>query len=934
MCSPVRPSSAMPNLLPIFTVVALLAAALRAQNVVADTQFSVPRGLHSAAFTTTITCATPGATIRYTLDCSDPRTSTLAVQGPSPLAIVIDPASTNGGLRPVTPGVVVRAYAFAPGLTSTNVDTVTYVFPTSVLLQTRPTGFPTQIQFDSDPAIVNNPLYSSRILGDLAALPTMSVVAPYSTMFGSNGVVRAPNGTIEVPGSIEVVHPDGRDDQVDCGLTPHSWTQNKRSIRVYFRASYGNDKWRHDLFRASAEGNDVGISSFDGLVLRAGFNDGILYNEPARAGRYSFCVDELGRSSQVAMTGFGPRGLFVHLYLNGLYWGLYNPVERPESSFWSDTFGGNKDDYFARNHGGTVDGSPTWFNGLISGAMNWSTASSRLDVTSFCDYILYWTYCGGGDWPSYAGNNNNWYAGNRVLPTPGRVRFFVWDCEDSWINLPNRPGPPKDGARIVNELLVGPLDISILWRGLQAVPDFRLQWADRVYQQCANDGPLSEANVLQRWNRITAQVDRGTVGESMRWGRFDPRGITWTRNADWIPYTNSVRQMFVGNQGDLLAALRNTTVPSPHPALYPALDPPLFQIGAPATTIAVTDAWVAPGTSIALVRPLALGTIWYSTDGSDPRGPTGLPVGQNGGTGTVVVATSSLLLRARMQFGTEWSALHELRLQVQPNLPLVEVAELLAENVVGRTDEFGDHDDWVELRNRGLVDVQLGGYHLTDDLAAPTKWTVPAGTVLRAGGTLLLWADNEPSEGALHMNFRLSGLGEAIGLFAPGGLAAIDQFPFGVQRDDESIGRLDREPGSLVTFPRPTPERHNGPQPSGHLPYQALDPSTNPARLRGLGVPVAGDNLRFEMEELAAGSLAVVGLGTTPQHLVIPGIGTLLVDPILLLPAVADATGEAKFSLSLPELSSLRGASFYAQGAADVTGTIRLSNGVLARVSR
>ena len=56
-----------------------------------------------------------------------------------------------------------------------------------------------------------------------------------------------------------------------------------------------------------------------------------------------------GRSSvpQIAMTGYGPRGTFVHLYLNGLYWGLYNPVERPESSFWADTFGGGKD-FFKR----------------------------------------------------------------------------------------------------------------------------------------------------------------------------------------------------------------------------------------------------------------------------------------------------------------------------------------------------------------------------------------------------------------------------------------------------------------------------------------------------------------------------------------------------------------------------------------------------------
>ncbi|MCU0865002.1 MAG: lamin tail domain-containing protein [Planctomycetes bacterium] len=904
-----------------------------AGQAVADTQFSIDRGLHYAAFPLTISTLTPGASIRYTLDCSDPRTSATAITGLGPVTLTIDPVSNYGGARPITPAVVVRAYAFAAGLLPTDVDTVTYVFPPRVLVQNRPAGFTTAVQFDMDPLVLNNPLYSVRILADLASLPTLSVVGNATQIFGTNGVVRAPNGSIEVPGSIEIVHPDGRDDQVDCGLTPHSWQQNKRSMRIYLRQSYGADKWRHDLFRDSAEGTDSGVRSFDGLVLRAGFNDGLLYGDAARAGRYSFAVDDQARSSQLAMTGFGARGTFVHLYLNGLYWGLYNPVERPESSYWSDWFGGSKDDYFARNHGGPVDGTATWYQGMVSAAANWTTLQARLDVPSFCDYILGWTWCGGGDWPSYNGANNNWYAGNRNLPTPGRVRFFSWDAEDSWINLPGRPGPPADGARIVNELLTGPLDISILWRGAQAQTDFRLQWADRVYKHCYNDGALSEANTLARWNRITKVVDRGVVGESARWGRFDPRGVTWTRNADWQPYTDQVRQMFVGNRPQLVAALRNTQVPSPHPALYPSLEPPLFQVGSPATTIEVTKGVVAPGTVITLVRPTPIGTVYYTTDGSDPRGPTGAPTGQIGGTGAFVIAASPrLMLRARLLLGSEWSALHELELDVRNNPRPVELHEVLAENVAGLGDEMGDRDDWIELHNPSLVDHDLSGHHLTDDLGNPTKWTLPAGTVLRAGASLLVWADNEPAEGLLHATFRLSGLGEAVGLFAPGGAVAIDQWTFGNQRDDVSIGRLSFDPDRLVTMPRPTPSRRNAPQPCGHLAFQAADSQGGLQPLRGLGVPTVGDSLRFELEDQPPLSIAVLALGTAAQQLPVPGLGTVLVDPVLLLSALATADGEARFELPLPDQPSLRGMVVVAQAAGDVGGTLQLSNGVVSRI--
>lgn len=921
-------------LLRLALVAFALLAATPAQTQVADTQFSARRGLYTNPLVVTVSTATPGATIRYTLDCSDPRISPNSVQGPSPLVVTIDPTSTNGGLRPLTPAVVLRAYAFAPGMTPTNVDTQTYVFPARVLSQQRPAGFTTAVQFDVDPNIVHSPLYSGRILGDLAALPSMSVVGDATQIFGSSGVLRAANGSIEVPGSIEVMHPDGRRDQVDCGLTPHSWTQNKRSIRVYFRSQYGADKWRHDLFRDAPEGHAVGVQSFDGLVLRAGFNDGLLYNDPARAGRYSFAVDDLGRHSQIAMTGFGARGLFVHLYLNGLYWGLYNPVERPESSFWSDYFGGSKDDYFARNHGGPVDGDATWFNGLIASAASWTTVQARLDVPSWIDYILYWTYCGGGDWPSYNGNNNNWYAGNRTLPTPGKVRFFVWDCEDSWINLPSRPGPPSDGARIVAELLNGPRDLSILWRGCQNVADFRLQWADRVYRQVENDGPLAPSQLLLRWNRITAAVDRGVVGESMRWGRFDPRGVTWTRNNDWLPYTNAIRAMFVNNPARLFAALRNTAVPVPHPALYPSIDPPLFTTGAPALPVRVSEAWVAPGTQITLARAGSTGTIYYTQNGSDPRGPSGAPVGLNAGSGTTLTVASTTTLRARTWSGTEWSALHELQLLVRSNLPLVEIAEVVAANTKGLTDEFGEFEDWIELYNRGLVDVDLAGYHLTDNFNQPTKWTFPAGSVVPAGGQLVVFADDEPAEGPLHATFRLAAAGERVGLYAPGGAVALDQLVFGSQVDDESVGRLDGMPGLLVNFPQPTPFRRNRPNPCGHVPYRATDGSTTPLRLRGVGVPVQGESLRYEIEGVPAGLPAVLGLGVLPQDQLLPGLGTLLVDPLAFLFGTVGNDGEARFAAPLADQPSVRGAVFYAQGGVVLGTGVQLTQGVCTRVCR
>ena len=63
----------------------------------------------------------------------------------------------------------------------------------------------------------------------------------------------------------------------------------------------------------------------------------------------------------------------------------------------------------------------------------------------------------------------------------------------------------------------------------------------------------------------------------------------------------------------------------------------------------------------------------------------------------------------------------------------------------------------------------------------------------------------------------------------------------------------------------------------------------------------------------------------------VPGLGALLLNPLLLLPVAtyqADATGASKVSLGIPNISSLRGRTVYLQSVVASGGQILLSNGV------
>ena len=103
----------MKYLLLAATATVLLSITVSAAKV-KDTKFKYGRGFFDAPFDEVITTKTPGATIIYTLDGSDPRRSKNTVRGTSPITVAINPDSIKK--RPKTPGVIVRAYAKKAGM--------------------------------------------------------------------------------------------------------------------------------------------------------------------------------------------------------------------------------------------------------------------------------------------------------------------------------------------------------------------------------------------------------------------------------------------------------------------------------------------------------------------------------------------------------------------------------------------------------------------------------------------------------------------------------------------------------------------------------------------------------------------------------------------------------------------------------------------------
>jgi uncharacterized protein (TIGR03437 family) len=142
---------------------------------------------------------------------------------------------------------------------------------------------------------------------------------------------------------------------------------------------------------------------------------------------------------------------------------------------------------------------------------------------------------------------------------------------------------------------------------------------------------------------------------------------------------------------------------------------------------------------------------------------------------------------------------------------LLLINEIMADNDSAFQDpnEAGVYEDWFEVFNPGTTTVNMSGMFITDNLSNPTKWKVPDGVTIPAGGYLVFIADNETAQGNLHTNFSLSADGEVVAIYQTDGTTLIDSYPFGAQQTDIALGRATDGAAAWSVFKPATPGAAN-----------------------------------------------------------------------------------------------------------------------------
>ena len=574
------------NLLSV-ALLLIMSITATAQNLM----LSQKHGFYDKPFELTITdidnIVSDGSKIRYTLDGSVPTAESTVYNGP---------ISINGTT------ILRTAVVGSEGLLS-NVTTATYLFPDDVLHQSdAPEGYPMEwgaystiegiapADYGMDQEMANDPVIASKIKEGLQSIPVLSIVTDKENFFShendeeKGGIyifTGPPVGDPTGNGWTRPVNAElfgcGHDFSVTCGIRLHGGhgrlaeKNPKHSLRLVFKKEYGEKTLKYPLF-----GEDE-PNKFDQLVLRCHFGNSWQHWMESNRQKAQYTRDIWARRIQRKMGWTSVNALYVHVFLNGMYWGLYNIAERVDDQYGKDHLGGKKEDIdvikIEEEGGNHIEASEgdleAWENMVETAANAYDDAyyyrlqgkdadgnpdpsqEALLDIDNFIDYMLINQYAGNTDW-----DHHNWYAIRRKGEESQGFRFLCWDSE---LILDN----PHENVLTKNNGKESPTGI---FNHLLENKDFAKRYMARAKELLADDGMLGAKSTEEVWDSLYNNISTALYAEAARWGDYrrdvhpyQTPGMLYTVDETYMTERNRLHeQYFPYRSSTVLSMIENT----------------------------------------------------------------------------------------------------------------------------------------------------------------------------------------------------------------------------------------------------------------------------------------------------------------------------------------------------------------------------------------
>lgn len=525
-------------------------------EVLSPPTFSQNSGFLTAGFNLTLSTTTPGASILYTLDGSEPKSTNLGgttysyknrypehigqTTGPllnnsfrtyqysTPLPIAdrsalpnkIANISTTYAFNPtyiptgpIYKGTVVRAKLIKPGaLESKTVTKSYYISPLGANRFSLPV-----VSFSVDENKLfdyyNGIYVAGKDFDDWKiANPNLE---PYDIEEDANyhrsGIQneKTANMTYFVNGT-EVLNQD-------VGIRIHGGSsrdfQNK-SLGIYARSDYGNDKMNYQFF------SDRPFNNFTRLVLHNSGND---FEETMF--RDALC-QELIKSQHIVTKGFQPTVVFV----NGEYWGVMSFRDKIDDDYFERVFNIPKTEIdLLENEDNINEGDRVDYDDMINYVTNNSLATqanydyitTRLDPDNFKDYFISNIFFKNADWPGnnivYWRKKTTAYAPNAPFGNDGRWRWLAHDMDDTFAVLASdiNLNSLADATALNGPDWPNPAWSTLLLRKLLENNTFKIEFINR-FADLLNTSFLS-SRVISKINEIKAVFAPEMPEQYARW---------------------------------------------------------------------------------------------------------------------------------------------------------------------------------------------------------------------------------------------------------------------------------------------------------------------------------------------------------------------------------------------------------------------------------
>ena len=500
----------------------------------AQPQFSKPHGLYDGGSLTVAISGDAAAKIFYTTDGSTPTTASAKYTAP----LTIQKTTILRAIEQI-------------GDSLSPVGTASYIFVNSVLNQSNnPAGYPAEwgyytdvnrweraiADYEMDQEMTSNPTLRPKIIEGLKQLPILSIVSDKDNFFSHENdpdrggiyiftgppVGDATGHGWTRPTSVELFGgPQQHDLSTSCGIRLHGGhgrlaeKNPKHSFRLVFKEQYGPKTLRYPLY-----GEDQ-PSKFDQLVLRCHFGNAWQHWGEGNREKAQYTRDVWVRRMQRRIGRTSVNAIYAHLFLNGMYWGIYNISERVDDQFGKDHLGGKKEDIDVvkieedgGNHIEAAEGTLDVWEQMTSAVAKagseegYAKLDSLLDIDNFIDYMLINQYAGNTDW-----DHHNWYAirrHNSDEKTSTGFQFLCWDSEIVFENVRENNLTKNNGGSCPTGM----------FHSLLQNPTFAKKYQRRAKELLADDGFLGQQSVVNLWDSLYHTIDKAIYCEAARWGDF------------------------------------------------------------------------------------------------------------------------------------------------------------------------------------------------------------------------------------------------------------------------------------------------------------------------------------------------------------------------------------------------------------------------------